>query len=380
MRRLPRLFTASPVFMALVVGGGSSLHAGESTQTLRDAAGERLLVGTAIMSHHLDDPPHAALIAEQFHCITAGNEMKPDALQRVQGQFTFDAADKIVAFAEAHGQTVIGHTLLWHHQAPRWMFEDEQGQPLPREQALENLRTHIHTVVGHFKGRVKGWDVVNEAIDDSEPYLRDTPALRAIGYDYVIKAFQFAHEADPDAELYYNDYNIERDYKRDKALRMIRELREAGVRLDAIGVQGHWLLGSPSLDEIDRGISAFLKQGISVMVTEMDVDPLPRNDAGADLSATERAGQNPYLDTFPDEMHHRLATRYDELFRLLLREPGVTRITLWGTTDAHSWLNNWPVRGRTNHALLFDRDFKPKPAFHAARNALHDANSPATSP
>lgn len=368
-----RIFLTCPAVVALCLGCALAAESADTPATLRQAAGGRVLIGTAIMSQDLDDPRHARLIAEHFGCITPGNEMKPDALQNVKGVFTFEAAEKIVAFAEAHGQAVIGHTLLWHHQAPRWLFEDEQGNPLPREQALENLRSHIHTVVGHFKGRIKGWDVVNEAIDDGGPYLRDTPARRAIGDDYIIKAFQFAHEADPDVELYYNDYNIERDYKRDKVLRLVRELKEAGVRLDAVGIQGHWLLDSPDLDEIERGMRAYLDEGVAVMFTEVDVDPLPRRDAGADLSATEREGLDPYQDGLPDDVQRRLTERYDALFRLMLGHPQVTRITLWGTTDGHSWLNSWPVRGRTNHPLLFDRDYKPKPAFDRAVQSLRDA-------
>ncbi len=198
--------------------------AASTKATLRGAAGERMLIGAAVMSSHLEDPRRTKLIAEQFNSLTAENEMKPDQLQREKGKFTFDNADKIVAFAQQHGMTVIGHTLVWHQQSPAWMFSDENKQPLSREAALENLRAHIHGVMKHYKGKVKGWDVVNEAIGDSEPYLRDTPARKAIGDDFVIKAFQFAREADPDAELYYNDYNIEQPYKHPKALRLLKEL------------------------------------------------------------------------------------------------------------------------------------------------------------
>lgn len=378
MSRPRRMVIGCTHILTLLCGTVIAGGADEAPVTLRQVAPAGVLIGTAIMSGDLDDPRHATLIADQFQCITPGNEMKPDALQNVKGVFTFDAADKIVAFADAHGQTVIGHTLVWHNQSPRWLFEDAQGQPLPREAALKNLRDHIHTVVGHFKGRIKGWDVVNEAIDDGEPYLRDTPARRAIGDDYIIKAFQFAHEADPDVELYYNDYNIERDYKRDKALRLVRELKAAGVRLDAVGIQGHWLLDSPDLAEIERGTRAFLDAGIAVMFTEVDVDPLPRRGAGADLSDVDRGGLNPYTDGLPDDVQRRLAERYDELFRLMLSYPEVTRITLWGTTDGHTWLNNWPTRGRTNHPMLFDREYQPKPAFDAVVQALRDAKATPT--
>ena len=343
--------------------------------TLRRAAREKLLVGTAVMSFDLRRPGLAPLISQQFSCLTASNEMKPDALQRVKGRFTLERADRIVAFAKAHNMEVIGHTLCWHQQTPRWMFQDRNGRPLPRDVALANLRTHIETVVKYFKGKVKGWDVVNEAVNDGpRPYLRDTPARRAIGDDFVLKAFEFAHQADPNVELYYNDYNIELDYKRDRALRLVRQIKAAGLRIDGVGIQGHWMLGSPSLAEIERGIHAYTAEGLKVMITEMDVDVLPRRRrGGADLNATERRGMDPYRAGLPDDVQKKLAQRYGELFRLLMRYPQITRVTLWGATDGDTWLNNFPVRGRTNHPLLFDRRLRPKPAFHAVIKALQSA-------
>ncbi len=346
--------------------------------TLRDAAGDRLLVGTAIMSHDLQDPRHAHLIAKQFTCITPGNEMKPDALQRVKGRFTFNRADTIIDFARAHDMQVIGHTLVWHNQSPRWLFEDEQGQPLPREVALANMKAHITTVVQHFKGKVKGWDVVNEAIPDGPGELRDTPAHRAIGDDYILKAFEYAHEADPDTELYYNDYNIAQDYKRDRTLRLLRRIRDAGLRIDGVGVQGHYMLNHPSIEEIERGIKAYIDEGFNVMITELDVDPLPRaGRGGADLNASERNGIDPYKDGFPPEMQQKLADRYRELFEVFLRYPQIKRVTFWGTTDQHSWLNHYPIRGRTNHPLLWDRQFNRKPAFDAVLNVLQPSQATA---
>ncbi|MGB2819943.1 MAG: endo-1,4-beta-xylanase [Phycisphaerae bacterium] len=343
--------------------------------TLRRAAGEKLLVGTAVMSFDLRKPGLAPLIAEQFGCLTAGNEMKPDALQRVKGRFTFERPDRMVAFAEEHDMQVIGHTLCWHQQTPKWMFQDDNGRPLPRDVALANLKTHIETVVKHFKGKVKGWDVVNEAVNDGpQPYLRDTPARRAIGDDFVLKAFEFAHQADPNVELYYNDYNIELDYKRDRALRLIRQIKAAGLRIDGVGIQGHWMLGSPSVAEIERGIRAYTAEGLKVMITEMDIDVLPRRRrGGADLNATERQGLNPYRAGLPDDVQEKLAQRYGDLFGLFMRYPQITRVTLWGTSDGDTWLNNFPVRGRTNHPMLFDRRLRLKPAFHAVIKALQSA-------
>jgi endo-1,4-beta-xylanase len=347
--------------------------------TLRQAAGERILIGAAIGSRSLDRPAHASLIAQQFSCVTAENEMKSVSLQRVQGSFTFERADRIVDFAKDHNIQVIGHTLCWHSQAPQWLFQDNAGQPLRREAALANLKAHIDAVVKHFKGKVKGWDVVNEVTNDApEPYLRNTPARRAIGDDFVLKAFEFAHEADPDAELYYNDYGIDVGGKRERALRLIRQIKEAGLRIDAVGIQGHWALQSPNLAEIERGIQAFIKERVKVMITEMDIDVLPRNRGlGADINATERQGSDPYRAGLPDEVQRSLADRYGALFSMFMRYSQVARVTLWGVSDGDSWLNNFPVRGRTNHPLLFDRQLRPKPAFSAVVKALQQVRGTA---
>jgi endo-1,4-beta-xylanase len=332
-----------------------------------------MLIGTAVGARGMARPELASLIAEQFACVTAENEMKPSSLQRVQGSFSFERADRIVAFAKAHDMQVVGHTLCWHGQTPRWMFQDDDRQPLPRVVALANLKAHIEAVVKHFKGKVKGWDVVNEAINDApEPYLRNTPARRAIGDDYVLKAFEFAHKADPDAELYYNDYGIELSGKRDRALRLVRQIKAAGLRIDAVGIQGHWALESPGLAEIERGIQVFVKEGLKVMITEMDVDVLPRSRGfGADIAATERQGRDPYRAGLPDDVQQKLADRYGALFSLFMRFPQVTRVTFWGVSDGDTWLNNFPVRGRTNYPMLFDRQLHAKPAFKAVIKALH---------
>lgn len=346
--------------------------------SLREFAGDRFLIGTAMTANELNQQKLTSLIAEQFACVTFGNEMKPDALQRVKGRFTFDTADAMVDFVRSHGLEVIGHTLCWHQQSPKWLFEDEKGQPLPREVALDNLRTHIQTVVKHFKGKVKGFDVVNEAISDGPGYLRDTPARRAIGDDYILKAFEFAHEADPDVELYYNDYNIDQDYKRDRALRLIREIKAAGLRIDAVGIQGHYQLKSPPIDEIERGLKAFSDLGVDVMITELDVDVLPRADkrGGADLNATEKSAQDPYRGGLPENVQKDLTERYRALFSLFVKTPRIKRITFWGTADGGSWLNNFPARGRVNYPLLFDRQLKPKPAFEAVRDVLQHHAEP----
>jgi endo-1,4-beta-xylanase len=321
----------------------------------------------------LDDPKLAALVAQQFNCITPENEMKPKLLQPARGEFDFAPADRIIAFAETHRMKVAGHTLCWHRQSPAWMYQDEQNRPLPRDKALDNLRTHIHAVAAHFKGRVIGWDVVNEAVSDNpREYLRDTPARRAIGDDYIDKAFEFAHEADPKAELYYNDYGNENAEKCNKTIRLIRELKSKGVRIDGVGIQGHFVLwDSDTPKKLDEAIAAYAAAGVKVAITELDVDIVPRTTLGADVSAREQGGQSLYRDGLPSDVAKAQAQYYRRIFEVVLKDrTTVTRVTLWGTHDGTSWLNDWPTLGRTDCPLLFDRNLQPKPALRAVLEVL----------
>lgn len=346
--------------------------AGVETLTLREAAGDRLVIGCAASAVDLQNAPLAAMIREQFSALTAHRDMMPALLVDDEGRYTFDAGDAVAAFAQENGMAFYGHMLVWQHLTRTWFYEDKDGNPLPREQALANMKGFIQTVVRHYRGKVKSWDVVNEAISDDEgEYLRDIPARRAIGDDFILKAFEFAHEADPDAELYYNDYNIELPAKRAKTLRLLKELRAAGARVDAVGIQGHWMLDpeTPKAHVITEAIREFHAAGFRVMITELDVDVLPRTVSGANMETVEH-GPNPYPDALPDEVQQQLAKRYAEIFDAIL-EPGVVEmITFWGSHDGRSWLNYFPVKNRTNHALLFDRALEPKPAYFAVVDSL----------
>jgi endo-1,4-beta-xylanase len=342
-------------------------------ETLREAAGDRLLVGCAVATQDLDNPELATLITEQFGCITPEYELMPRYLVDDGGRFTFDRGDRVVAFAEAHHMPVFGQMLVWHYVTRKWLFEDPGGKPLPREEALANLKKYVDAVMGHYRGRIKAWNVVNEAISDKEDeYLKDTPALRAIGEDYVEQAFKLAQAADPQAKLYYNDYNIEQSPKLEKAVRLVRSLQAKGARIDAVGVQGHWLIDRPPTDRIEKGIDALAATGVKVMITELDVDPLPRKTSGRDMAVTKE-GANPYPHGLPPEMQQRLARRYGEIVRAVVRHRAVEAISFWGTHDGRSWLNDFPVKGRTNHPLLFDRQYQPKPALDAVIEALEAA-------
>ena len=341
-----------------------------ATPTLRSVFADDFLIGVAVNPAMVrGDSPAGDIAARQFSSLTADNAMKWDALQREPGAYTFTTADAHVAFGEKHGMAVIGHTLVWHSQTPRWVFEGEDGKPASRELLLKRMRDHIHTVAGRYKGRIKGWDVVNEAIADGGPdMLRDSPWRRIIGDDFIDHAFRFAREADPKAELYYNDYNLYKRDKRARALTLLRGLLERGVPIDGVGEQGHYQLEYPPVGEVEQTIKDFAALGLKVMISELDVDVLPsRGEAGvADISRREayEAALNPYVNGLPDAEQKRLAKRYAELFELFVKHrKHVTRVTLWGLDDGRSWLNNFPIRRRVNHPLLIDRKLLPKPAF-----------------
>ncbi len=354
------------VFLLGLLATSSSLAAAE---TLRGAASHRLLIGCAIASGDLDDPKVTDLVGRQFNCVTPEYDFMPEHMVDDQRRYTFAAGDRVVAFAEKHRLPVFGHMLVWHFVTRKWLFQDPSGKPLPRKAALANLQGYIRTVAGHYRGRIRAWDVVNEALSDKDgEFLKDTPALRAIGEDYIENAFELAHAADPQAELFYNDYNIEQPGKREKAVRLVRMLRAKGVHIDAVGVQGHWLIDWPPPKMIGEGIDAIAATGVKVMVTELDVDLLPRQSSGAEMAVLEK-GADPYRHGLPPDAQQKLARRYGEIMAAIVR-PSVTMINLWGPHDGRSWLNNYPVKGRANHPLLFDRELKPKPAFEAVIHAL----------
>jgi endo-1,4-beta-xylanase len=290
--------------------------------------------------------------------------MKPGSIHPEEKTWDFAQADALVKFAEANHLQIFGHNLLWHNQTADWFFRNGD-HAATREELLARLKNHIDTVVGRYKGKIRGWDVVNEAIaEGGADDLRPTAWLKGIGDDYIVKAFQFAHEADPDAELQYNDYNIESKPKRDRTIRLIKTLQSAGVPVAAVGIQGHWILDKVPYAEIETSINEFHKLGVKVMITELDLDVLPRQATGADINQTERDGTKG-TPAISDEILKRQAQQYAKLFDLFHRHrDAVSRVTFWGLNDGRSWLNYWP-RQRTDFPLLFDRQSHPKPAFQA---------------
>jgi endo-1,4-beta-xylanase len=352
-----------------VLVAGLAPCAGAQQASLKDAFQGLFRIGAAVNQTQFEekDPRAAGIVGAQFNTISPENALKWEAIHpRVDG-YNFGPADEYVAFGEKHKMFIIGHNLVWHSQVPAWVFRDDKGAPLTRDALLARMKDHIDTVVGRYKGRIGGWDVVNEALNE-DGTMRKSQWLNIIGDDYIIKAFQFAHAADPQAELYYNDYSIENEAKRKGAVELIKKLKAAGCTVTAMGLQGHDSLDWPTLQQQEETIDAFAALGVKVAISELDVDVLPRNAPGnsADVSATSAGGANPYVNGLPEAVQQALAKRYADLFGVFVKHAKVmSRITFWGVTDGDSWKNNYPVRGRTNYPLLFDREGKTKPAFDA---------------
>jgi endo-1,4-beta-xylanase len=354
------------------------LAAETSEPALKDLAPHGLLVGAALNQGQSDgkDPIATAIVTRQFDTISPENILKWQPVQPEPDRYVFEPADRYVAFGQEHGMAVIGHNLIWHQQTPAWIFRGQNGARADRDTVLSRMREHILAVVGRYRGRIHGWDVVNEALED-DGTLRKTPWLETVGDDYVAKAFEYAHEADPEAELYYNDYNLWKPAKLQGALRIVRQLQERRLRIDAVGAQGHWGLEEPSISAIEAALSGITSAGVKAMITELDIDVLPRDPEmwGADLAkkAKIKAATNLYPESLPPQKQEELARRYADIFALVLKHPGeVSRVTFWGVTDAGSWLNDFPIPGRVNYPLLWDRRGKPKPAFDAVVKVLRE--------
>lgn len=341
--------------------------------SLRKVFEKDFTVGVALNLRQVTAPETEAgnIAGQQFSSLTAENDMKWQPIHPAPDRYSFAAADAYFDFARKHRMEVVGHTLVWHSQTPRWVFEGNNGEPATREMLLKRMRDHIHTVAGRYKGKVKGWDVVNEALSDGGPdILRDSPWRRIIGDDFIDHAFRFAREADPKAELYYNDYGLENERKRENCLKLVKGMLKRNVPIDGIGTQSHFQLDHPPVGEIEKTIKAFSELGLKVMVTELDVDVLPQRGASgnADISRREKGDSttDPYTAGLPDEVQERLAKRYQEIFAIYLKHrDSITRVTFWGLDDGQTWLNGFPIPGRTNHPLLFDRQLRPKRVFHS---------------
>lgn len=343
--------------------------------SLREAARGRFHIGVGLADRIPDQPENWALLTSQFDTVTPENCLKPYPVQVKEGRFQFDHGDAFVEFATSKNLRIVGHCLVWakDDRTPPWFFQDGE-KPSSRDLLLDRMRTHIKTVVGRYRGKIAAWDVVNEALGDSEPYLRDSGWTRACGEDFIAEAFRAAHEADPNALLIYNDYGNEQPDKRTKMIRLLTSLKSKKIPIHAIGLQGHYELDRVPLADIEDTLKAMRDLGIKVVISELDIDVIPRGKWWADggKHREELANLNPYPDACPPEILDRQADQYRALFQIFTRYADVIeRVSFWNLHDDQSWLNYFPWR-RTNYPLLFDRQGQPKPAFDAVIHVLQE--------
>jgi endo-1,4-beta-xylanase len=334
--------------------------------TLSQALNGKFLIGTALNMNQINGqrPDEIKEVKTNFNSIVAENCMKSGSLVPTQGKYDFTDADKFVAFGEENKMVIHGHTLIWHSQTPKWFFKDSLGKEVARDELINRMKNHINTVVTRYKGRVNTWDVVNEAVLD-DGSLRKSKFYTIIGEDFIKLAFEFAHEADPDAELYYNDYSTSNRKKRDGIVRLVKSLKENGVPIHGVGMQGHIGLDNPEIEEFEKSIIAFSDLGVKVSITEFDITvlPSPWDNQGAEVSANfeYQEKMNPYSKGLPDSVSTVFNKRCLDYFKLFLKhEDKIDKVNMWGVNDGDSWLNNWPVRGRTDYPLIFDRNNNPK--------------------
>ena len=370
----------TPSFFSKLHGTATANNAEYTDQfALKDVFKHDFYIGVALSLNQISgkEPDAIALVEKHFNSISPENILKWEEVHPEPNRYNFEAADRYVALGEKHKMHIIGHTLVWFHQTPDWVFQDESGKSLSREALLERMKDHIFTVMGRYKGRIHGWDVVNEAIM-SDGQLRQNKWLEIIGEDYVLKAFEYARQVDPNAELYYNEYDFEHQSKCEGVIRLIKNLQSKGVRIDGVGIQGHWFLDYPRIEEIESYILALSDLDVKLMITELDVGVLPYYPIDSqlvDISSFDLETQqkyNPYPDKLPDSVQKKLADRYAELFSLFYKHRDkFSRVTFWAVHDGQSWRNYIPITGRIDYPMLFDRHYRPKPALNAVVKIAH---------
>jgi endo-1,4-beta-xylanase len=367
-------------FYSCFSGTTKGILKSDTTTSLCSVYKDFFKIGVAVSSHRMTDSLYTSIIRKQFNSITAENAMKWEKIHPAPGRYNFQPVDSFVDFGEANNMYIVGHVLVWHQQTPEWVFKDASGKPATRDTLLKRMHDHIETVVSRYKGRVNCWDVVNEAVDDNGE-IRKNNWYNIIGIDYVQKAFEYAHEADSNAVLIYNDYSLPNPVKRDGVVKLICDLKSNGVKIDVIGMQGHYHLDYPDLGDLEQSIMAFAGLGCKVMFTEFDINMLPMPDfnQGADIALNFKYDKrlNPYPDALSDSMQTVLANRYSDFFKIFIKHADIIeRVTIWGVEDGGSWLNYWPVHGRSNYPLLFDRNHQPKPAYWSIIRLARESKKP----
>jgi endo-1,4-beta-xylanase len=307
------------------------------------------------------------IVETNFNSITPENSLKWMFIQPSPNYFNFTVSDKYVDFGTKNKMHIVGHALVWHSQLADFMQNIES-----KAEMTKHFENHIYTLVSRYKGKINAWDVVNEAFNE-DGSMRESVFYKLLGKNYIEKAFELTHNADPNVDLIYNDYNLYKKEKRDGVINMVKQMKSKGIKIDAVGVQAHWSLNQPSLYEIEQIILDISKLGVDVMFTELDISvlPSPWEQVGADVSQNFSRFEgdpkmDPYTDKLPKSVQNKLAKRYKDIFQLFIKHSDkISRVTFWGVMDKHSWLNDFPIKGRTNYPLLFNRTYQEKEAYKA---------------
>lgn len=352
--------------LALVLGGmifvGCSTT--KSPATLKEHFKNDFIIGAAIPTYCVrgEDAKADSVVSLHFNSVVAENCMKCEKIHPHENEYYWDDADSFVKYGEKRNMAIIGHVLVWHSQLAPWFLYDNDGKYVTAEVLKKRMHDHIVTIVSRYKGRIKGWDVVNEVIEDDGSYRR-SPFYNILGEEFIPLAFQYAYEADPDVELYINDFSMSRPEKRDAYIKIVNELRKRGLRIDGIGMQSHIGLDYPDLGEYEKSIEAFGNTGLQVMITELDMSAIPTVHKGANIAdnVAFKKAFNPYVNGLPEVVSKYWNERIDSVFQIYQKHSDViSRVTWWGTHDGMSWRNDFPMRGRTDYPLLFDREYKMK--------------------
>jgi endo-1,4-beta-xylanase len=337
---------------------------GNSQKGLKDFYKNYFPIGVAVSPRSINGPD-STLILQQFNSLTPENAMKMGPIHPEENRYYWKDADAIVNFAQTHGLRVRGHNLCWHQQTPGWIFKDAKGGEVTKEVLLQRLKDHITAVVSRYKGKIYAWDVVNEAVadhGDSTNFLRNSEWLRICGEDFIAKAFEYAHAADPQAQLFYNDYNTERPGKRERVYRLLKKLVDAHVPITGVGLQAHWSIFEPSADELETTIRRFSSLGLKVQITELDISIYP-------WEKDRRTRKPDESDAYTPDLQQRQAEQYKKVFSIFRKDKDVIGgVTFWNVTDRYTWLDEYPVRGRKNYPLLFDTEGHPKKAWEEVTN------------
>ncbi len=347
------------IFALLLYSFNNFSHAQLSVSVgLKDVYKNYFPIGVAVSAHDLSNSAEVNLILQQFNSLTPENDMKWGVIHPADSVYNWKNADIIVDFAQKHGLRVRGHNLCWHEQNPSWLFKGADGNQVTKQVLLKRLKDHINTVVKRYKGKIYAWDVVNEAIDDdSTKFLRNSLWYRICGDDFIIKAFEYAHEADPNAVLFYNDYNTERPEKRERVYKLLKKLVEAKVPINAVGIQAHWSIYEPAANDLIKTIKRFSSLGLKVQVTELDISIYPWEKGRRSIRPGESGIYTPKLEQMQQDQYARVF----KVFRNY--KDIITGVTFWNIYDGRTWLDNYPVAGRKNYPLLFDEQLKPKKAY-----------------